>query len=354
MTKESICIKVPKKQGEKALVLANKLTIINIDLMLQRDENSIYIPLRSRPQEDALRALKEQIANIEVSVYVFTEKKRKESLADLLENKLPPHLLANLPHSADFVGNIAIIEISPELEAHKAIIGEALLKANKNTQTVLAKAGAVSGTCRLREFTVIAGEPKTGTIHKEYGCQFFVDVARAYFSPRLSNEHHRVASLVKEGETVVDLFAGVGPFAIQIAKTHENVKVYAIDVNPDAIEYLKKNVRLNRVDGKIYPLCGDAQKVVDKKLLGIADRVIMNLPEKAMKFVDTACKAIRQTGGVVHFYCFEKASESLENAQARFSEIAEKSGKRVKILFSRSVRETAPYEWQIVLDAEVG
>ncbi|MDI6846614.1 MAG: class I SAM-dependent methyltransferase family protein [Candidatus Bathyarchaeia archaeon] len=355
MPKKSICIKAPKTYGEKAIILANKLKIVYRELEIQRNKDSIYIPLIRRPSENELGAFKEQVPDCEFSTYFFPErKKRVTTFVELLEDKLPPHLLASLPRAIDFVGDIAIIEIPPELDAHKNIIGESVLKAHKNVRTVLAKAGAVSGTYRLRELSIIAGEPQTETIHKEYGCQYHVDLAKAYFSPRLSYEHSRVASLVEEDETVVDLFAGVGPFSILIAKTHENVKVYAIDMNPRAVELLEKNIRLNRIEGKVYPILGDAKHIVKQRLSGVADRVIMNLPEKAIEFVDAACEAIKPTGGIVHYYSFVKSSDSLENVTQRFINAVKESGRKVeKILFSRLVRATAPYEWQAVLDAKI-
>jgi len=355
MPKESICIKVPKAYGEKAIVLSNKLGIVDRELEIQRNDVYIYIPLIRRLSKNESETLKEQFPDYEVLTYIFPErKKRITTFVELLENKLPPYLLASLPRAIDFVGDIAIIEIPPELNAYKSIIGEAVLKVHENVWTVLAKAGAVSGTYRLREFSIIAGEPKTETIHKEYGCQYYVDLAKVYFSPRLSNEHNRIASLVKEGETVIDLFAGVGPFAILIAKTHEKVKVYAIDMNQYAVEFLKKNIRLNRVEGKVHPILGDAKQIVEERLSGVADRVIMNLPEKAMEFVDAASKAIKPTGGIVHFYSFVSASDSLESMERHFTEAVEKFGRRVeKILFYRLVRATAPYEWQAVLDVKI-
>ena len=355
MPKESLCAKVPKIHGEKAIILANKLKIVNRELEIQRDKGFIYVPLVRQPSENDLKAFKRQIPDCEILTYFFPEKKKQvTTFIELLGNKLPPHLLASLPHAMDFVGDIAIVEIPPELNAHKNFIGEAVLKAHKNVRTVLAKAGAVSGTYRLREFSVIAGEPKTQTVYKEYGCQYYVDLAKAYFSSRLSHEHNRVASLVKEDETVVDLFAGVGPFSILIAKTHENVKVYAIDVNPQAVEFLKKNIRLNRVEGKVHSILGDAKQIVNQRLSGVADRVIMNLPEKAIEFVDAACEAIKPSGGIVHFYSFVDASNTLENVKIGFIGAVEKSGRKVeKLLFSRFVRATAPYEWQAVLDAKI-
>jgi len=355
MPKKSVCVKASKIHGEKAIILLNKLKMADKRLKIQGVKDFIYIPLVHQPSENQLETLKRQVPECEVSTYTFPEeKKRKATLTELLEDKLQPHLLASLPRAIDFVGDIAIIEIPPELESHKVLVGEAILKLHKNVHTVLAKAGAVSGVYRLREFHVIAGKPKTDTVHKEYGCRYHVDLARAYFSPRLSNEHNRVASLVKEGETVVDLFAGVGPFSILIAKNHGNAKVYAVDMNPHAIELLNKNIKLNRVYGNVYPLLGDAKQIVKQRLSNVADRVIMNLPEKAIEFVDAACEAIKPSGGVVHFYSFVKTSDSLENVTQRFVNAVKESGREVeKILFSRFVRATAPYEWQAVLDAKI-
>jgi tRNA G37 N-methylase Trm5 len=88
--------------------------------------------------------------------------------------------------------------------------------------------------------------------------------------------------------------------------------------------------------------------------MGVADRVIMNLPEKALEFVDTACKAIKPAGGMVHYYAFIRLPDSLENMQLRFSEAMEKAGRKVDaFLFAKTIRETAPYEWQVVLDAKI-
>ena len=356
MSKGSVCVRVKKIHGEKAVILASKLKMVDRELEIQRNEDFVYIPFVHHPSESELEAFRKQVPDCKFLTYAFSGRKKKQTktFGELLEDKLPPSLSASLPRSIDFVGDIAIVEVPTELDAYKSIIGEAVLKAHKNVRTVLAKAGAVSGTYRLRGLRVIAGEAETETVHKEYGCKYFLDLAKAYFSPRLSYEHNRVASLVKEGETVVDLFAGVGPFSILIAKTRENVKVHAVDVNPNAVEFLKKNVRLNRVERKICPIMGDAKRIVKQRLSGVANRVVMNLPEKAVEFVDSACEAIKPTGGIVHLYSFVNASVSLENVTRQFIDAVKESGRGVeKILFSRFVRATAPYEWQAVIDAKI-
>jgi len=350
---QSTCLKVPKNQGEEALSIAKRLKLVNKELDIQRDETYVYIPISVTPLAGGLKKIGGQLSHFELSTRVFGERKRPQlSMTELLKNEVPLYLLADLPHAVDFVGDIGIVEISKELEPYKKVIGQALLKANKNVRTVLAKAGAVTGTYRLRDYTFVAGERKTTTVHREYGCTFCVDVAKTYFSPRLSFEHSRVASLVKDGEKIVDMFSGVGPFAVMIAKTHANVRVYAVDVNPDAVTYLERNVRVNRVHDRVIPILGDARQIVNEKLIGIADRVIMNLPEKA--FVDIACQAIKPIGGIVHFYTFTKAPVSLEDVTKSLTETIKGQGRDVEaVLFSRFVRETAPHEHQVVLDTRI-
>lgn len=356
MSKQTLCLVVAKLRGEETLVAANKLGLTDKALQIQKDnENSICIPLRRQPTEEEMVLLRAKAPKVRLTTRVFTEKRRQEkTLVEAVQDLLPPHLLANIPRALDIVGNIGIVEIPPELLPYKAVIGEAILKTHKNICVALAKAGKVSGTHRLRNFEFIAGEHRTSTIYKENGCSYYVDVAKAYFSPRLSHERERVASLVQEGETVVDLFTGVGPFAILIAKTTKDARVFAVDINPEATSLLERNARLNRVEGKVFPIVGDARKIADEKLAGLADRVIMNLPETANEFVDVACKTVKTTGGIVHFYGFLRSPDTLEEMRNRFTYAVGKAGRKVEtFLVAKVVRETAPYECQAVLDAKI-
>ena len=215
MTKSIICIKVPKRQGEKAIALARKLGFLDKSLQIRRDAENLYIPSIRQPNANDIASLMSQALDYQLETKGFCEKQPPiETLMHALENRLPPHLLKNVPQAIDIIGDIAIFEIPPELKPYENAIGGAILQTHRNIRTALAKAGAISGIYRVREFTFIAGEQKTQTVHREFGCRFHVDVAKAYFSPRLSQEHQRVASLVQSGETVVDLFAGVGPFSV--------------------------------------------------------------------------------------------------------------------------------------------
>ncbi len=355
MVRPSVCIKVPKSCGEKTIMLASKFGLADKTLVIQREEDSLCIPLIREPQGIELTTLQSQIADFKVMTAVFSEKAQPaQTLTQALQDKLPPELLTRVPQAFDIIGDIVVIDIPFELKAYENLIGEAILQTQKSVQTVLAKAGDISGVYRIRNYTFIAGEHKTSTVHREFGCVYHVDVAKAYFSPRLSHEHERVASLVRAGEVVADLFAGVGPFSVLIGKKCPEAKVYAVDLNPEAVDLLKVNVRVNRVDNNVFPMCADAREIAAGQLKGTADHVIMNLPETAIDFVDAACNAVKPEGGQVHFYGFVRQPDTIENLEQRFTEQVERNGRRVvRFLYAKAIRETAPFESQIVLDAHI-
>ncbi len=352
---EAPCLKVPKTLGEKAIGLTRALSLFNKDLRVHQVGDCLYIPLTTEPQTSHVEEFQRDLSNFEVTTHRFPERvKHPLRIIDVLEDELPPHLLASLPHAIDFVGDIAVIEVPPELENHKETIGEAILKAHKHVKTVLGKAGAVEGTYRLRALETLAGLDKTETVHREYGCVYHVDLAKAYFSPRLSHEHDRVASLVKGGETVIDMFAGVGPFSILIARRCEAVQLFAIDANSEAVRLLKRNISANNVERKVTPILGDVRDVVKSSLVGVADRVIMNLPERAIEYVDVACEAIKPIGGIMHYYEFNNSPKPQEASKIRLIEVVREANRSVgTILSTRTVRATAPYTWQVAVDAEI-
>ncbi len=331
------------------------MSLLNPNFRVEHEQENLYVPLTREPTDSELSALRNDFPEFQIHRHEFSRRvEHALSLVDVLGEKLPPHALASMPNAVDFIGDIAVVEVAPELEPYKLIIGEAVLKAYKRVRTVLAKWGAVSGTYRLRPLEVIGGERKTLAVHREFGCVFYVDLARVYFSPRLSYEHKRVASLVQPGEVVVDMFAGAGPFSILIAKMHGDVRVYAIDLNPDAVEFIRRNAFVNRVESQVKALRGDARQIVQEKLKGVADRVIMNLPETAIQYVDVACEAVKSDGGIIHYYEFSNSSEPLEAATGRLTDAVEKAGRRVeKVSLARIVRGIAPFTYHVALDVQV-
>ena len=263
--------------------------------------------------------------------------------------------VANACNSYDIIGNIAIIRLHGA-HGESERVAEAILSIHKNLKTVFAQIGGVCGDFRLRKLEHLAGERKTTTRHRESGCLFFVDVEKCYFSPRLSYERMRVARQVGKGEVVVNMFAGAGCFSILIAKHSGAEKVYSIDVNPEAVNYMRENVRINRVCGKVVPILGDAKGIIEERLLHVADRVIMPLPEKAFEYLPCALLALKKTGGWIHYYDFEYARKSMDAAEKvrlKVSERLQSLGVNFRVTHSHVVRSTGPHWWQVVSDLEV-
>ncbi len=349
------CLKVPKNLGEKAIKLVSRMSIADKSLKILRANDDLLIPIKGSLSEEQINEIRGEIPQFEVLIQSFPKREEHaQSILDFLEDKVPPHILASLPRSIDFIGEVAILEIPEELVGYKQLIGEAVMRTFKRVKSVLAKSSGIRGVYRIREYEVIAGSENTETAHKEYGCVYYLDPRKVYFSPRLSYEHYRVAAQVREGETVIDMFAGVGPFSILIAKMHANVKVYAVDINPDATKYLEKNIYANGVYGRVTPILGDAREIIANTLKGSADRVIMNLPEKSVEYIDAACAAVKKSGGIIHYYRFAEGSHAAGNVRTELIKAVEKSGRSVEALLSeRTMKEVAPFKWQIVIDAKI-
>lgn len=250
----------------------------------------------------------------------------------------------------DIVGDIAVIKLPEGLLPKKRLIGQALMQVHRHVRTVLNQTSPVRGEFRTRELEVIAGEPRTETVHHEGGCSFRVDLAKTYFSPRLATERLRVAKQVKPGEVVTNLFAGVGSYSVIIVRHSEAARVYSIDKNPEAFKFMCENIRINKVGGRVVPILGDAREVVERRLAGKADRVLMPLPELAHDFFGVALEALKTSGGVVHFYDFGREPDVFGPSFEFARSVAAPKGFRVEQLGARKVRSYATRCYHVVLD----
>jgi tRNA (guanine37-N1)-methyltransferase len=256
----------------------------------------------------------------------------------------------------DIVGDIAITKIPDASTVNANQVAEVILNQHRNVRAVFVQETGVHGDFRLRRLRHLAGENRICTVHKESGCSFMVDLEKCYFSPRLSNERLRIASLVNPRETVVNMFAGVGCFSILIAKHASNAKVYSIDVNPVAVQFMTENVRLNRVYWKVIPILGDAKTIIEKQLEHRADRVLMPLPKKAFEYLPCAVSALKSSGGWIHIHTFEHATKTenpAEKVRQKVKRTLDSLDVRFEVPAVRVVRSTGPNWWQLVADVHV-
>jgi tRNA (guanine37-N1)-methyltransferase len=166
-------------------------------------------------------------------------------------------LLPMVPKRFDYIGDVAIISIPPQLEAYKEAIALKLFSMRGNTRAVLNKVSKLEGEHRVADFELLLGE-STETVHRENGYAYKLDVKKVFFNPRLYSERKRVASKITSGERIIIPFAGVGPFVLPAAG--KGAKVCAIEINPDACACLKENIRINRLEGQITVIQRDFEK----------------------------------------------------------------------------------------------
>ena len=277
----------------------------------------------------------------------------RKRLKEKLSSAIPFSSLSQFYNSFDIVGDIAILKTPDGDFSNAQTVADKIMQVHKNVKTVFAQTGAFQGDFRVRELKFLAGEPKTRTRYKEAGCVFAVDVKECYFSPRLCFERSRIARLVNSGESIVNMFAGVGCFSIIIAKTVPQIKVFSIDLNPIAFHYMRENVVINKVEDKVSALLGDSKDIIQTRLQGMADRVLMPLPEKAVEYLPYAILALKKCGGWIHAYDFEHASgdeDPVEKTKIKLAEKFNSMGVGYVFGFSRVVRSTGPNWYQTVVD----
>ncbi|MDQ1282943.1 MAG: tRNA (guanine37-N1)-methyltransferase [Euryarchaeota archaeon] len=297
---------------------------------ISSDESHVYLPVlgMNEAAEVELRA----IADFEPVMIDFSPEMRAPGPEDILGYR----------PSFEVVGDIALVE-----EGDEERVAVALMSTCKSIKTVLAPISDVEGEYRTRRFRHVAGEVRTTTIHKEHGLRYLVDLEGAYFTPRLGTERLRIASLVKPGDVILDMFAGVGPFSLLLARM--GASVIAIDKNPVAVRCLRENARLNKIS-HIEILEGDSAQIAGR-YKSQADHVIMNLPHTASSFLLPAIQAAR-TGGVVHYYCIA-SEDDLYKDEALIEKAAQEIGAGWETLYRGIVRSYAPRRHNVVIDFRV-
>ena len=244
------CIRVPKREGEQVRSALFSEGLLELGARIRADGDCLLIPVNC----DSYQGY--EVVDAEMQV----QEQRPTDYRDVAD--VPEELREHLPSSFDVVGDVAMIKLPDELKPYAARIGEALLEVNRSIRIV------------------------------------YTDPARVYFNPRLSSERSRVAGLVADGETVIDMFGGVAPFGTVMCRLANPKVVYSIDLNPEAEHFARMNADRNHVDN-LHPMTGDSSVLVYD--LPTADRIIMNLPQIADRFLPTALDRLNH-GGTVHMY----------------------------------------------------
>ena len=188
---------------------------------------------------------------------------------DKIKKQVNEDLHHKLPKKWKKIGDILIADFSLINTNHLSHVSQIYANILK-VKTVLQK-NKVNGELRKPERTDILFGEDTETEITEYGLKYSMDLSKNMWSPgntgwrAVLDGPEKVSSFYNFGspKVIIDYFAGIGYFTIQLAKSYPSAKIISIDKNPDSIKYLKKNLKKNNIDN-VYVLNDDCRNITHK------------------------------------------------------------------------------------------
>ena len=236
------------------------------------------------------------------------------------------------------IGDILILDNNSSQEDYES------LSKKHNVKTIM-KIDHIEGTKREPVFKILYGND-TQTINKENGCLFKLDLAKVMWSKGNNNERLRIAKLVEDDETVLDMFAGIGYFSIPIGVHSNAEKIISIEINPNSYKFLCENAKLNKLDNLI-PVLGDCMVETPKFK---ADRIVMGYVKTTHHYLNVAINSLNK-GGIIHYH--ETVPEKLIDIRP-IERIKNESGNRdVELLNLTKIKKYSPGVWHVVVDARI-
>ena len=255
-----------------------------------------------------------------------------------------------MPAGYQRLGRVLLLRLPEALRPHFAEIGAAW-QTELGVATVLVATGPVGGEFRTPHVERIAGD-ETETEVVEYGIRWRFDASRIMFAAGNRTERRRLGRLVHPGETVIDLFAGIGYFAIPAARPGRAARVVAVEKNPVAIGYLRTNVVLNDVAARVEIVAGD-NRIVPLPI-GAADRVVLGYLPSAVPWVGRAVGLLPPDGGWIHVHTIADSREALEQARTEVDQaIRRVGGTALEPMRAREVKPYGPGRTHVVVDARI-
>ncbi len=284
---------IPVSEASETIPKLLRMDLVNRNAKISKGNGCRLVPILEG-KEDTVREMGYSL--VEGTAHSRDRTPPQERiLADLSD--LPKEVLDELPMRWEYVGDIVILRLEDSAEPYKKRIGEVYAD-ELDMSTVCVDRKGVSGEFRRPSMEIIYGT-ETESVRLENGILYDFDVTKVMFASGNVDERERMKSLDCTGETVVDMFAGIGYFTLPIAKFANPEKVIACEKNPDSYGFLVKNIELNEVKDKVIPVLGDNRDLDYGK--AFADRILMGYVQTTSEFLPKALEMIRP-GGIIHYH----------------------------------------------------
>jgi tRNA wybutosine-synthesizing protein 2 len=266
----------------------------------------------------------------------------------LVTKTVGPAVANDLPTGFQRVGDVLLLRLPESMRPHYPAIGRAYQK-ELGVATVLRHRGPARGERRLPDVEVIAGGPTVAAV-REHGVTYRLDAARVLFSRGNEIERARAGLLTRPGETVVDLFAGIGYFVLPALVVGGAARAYAVEENPDSYRFLVENLARNGVADRAVALLGDNRTV--ELPVRDADRVFLGYLPNSLPFVPLALRLVRP-GGTLHVHLVVDSRGDRLSGEAAVRQAVEAAGGEIERAAGRRVKAYGPGRSHVVVDATV-
>jgi tRNA wybutosine-synthesizing protein 2 len=333
-------VKVPRALAEEFRVTIARKGVVDKTLAILDEGDSVLIPVHGPPPAEAMGKYHAVLVERD-----FPSRRTRVDPIDQVRASIgvPEELKLLLPEKWEQLGDVVTLRLPKELGAYERQVGEAYASVLK-AKTVLRDVGGIAGSYRTPVVRAIFGDDAVA-VHRENGILYKLDASKVMFSSGNVDERMRMATVACDGETVVDMFAGIGYFTLPLAVHQRPRRVISCELNEVAYGYLVENVALNKVEGRVEPILGDNRDLPGE---GFADRVVMGYVKTTHEFLQTAFRLLK-SGGAIHYH--ETCPNDLLPDRPVQRLRAAARGDKVEVLRFREVKSYSPGVSHVVVDA---
>ena len=333
--------KVPADRASEVIPLLRSKGMIDLSARITGEKGFRLVPLLPDHESEA----------VDMGFELVTVNARSEGSLSPLEkvceylSDMEREVLDALPDKWEIAGRTVTMKLDPSLVTYSERIGEAYARA-LDVSCVYADVSGVSGELRIPDVRLIWGE-RCPAVKTESGISYSWDPSCIMFASGNLVERSRMGKTDCTGETVVDMFAGIGYFTLPVARFSGARRVFACEKNPVSYGYLVRNVQANGVSDKVIPILGDNRDFCGT---AFADRILMGYVQRTSEFVPKAL-TMAKPGCVIHYHdTFHVGTERRETERV-FSEAC--GDRPFEILSIREVKSFAPNISHYVADVRV-